>query len=303
MTLERYLNDLSEEGKPLRHSSLLQLTGLSLEEVAEFELAWESVSNGRKRDALTRMFELGEDNLELDFTAVFVSCLGDDDELVREQATRGLWDCDDRTIIRPLISLLKDDQYANVRAAAATTLGKFAEMAQNGKLLKRDASKIQEALLSATDDAELDVRRRAIEAVGSFNTPEIEQIILEAYHSGDLKLKQSAIFAMGRSSDSEWLSIILEEMRDEEPAIRYEAAGACGQLGDATTVPDLIHLIADDDLQVQISVVQALGAVGGLLAKQALLRCVRMGDDDVIEAARVALDNIEFDKDPLGFHV
>ena len=303
MTLERYLQDLGDEEKPLRRSGLLQLSGLTSEELDQFKVTWGSLSQARKCEVLSILVELGEDNLELDFSAVFRACLADEDDEVREIATRGLWECDDRVIIRPLIGLLKDDKSAKVRAAAATSLGKFAELAQNGKLLDRDAERLQETLLSAISqkDEDLEVQRRAIEAVASFSSSQVEQIIREAYESPDPKLRQSAIYAMGRNSDSQWLPVVLEEMRHEDPAIRYEAANASGRLGDESIVPHLISLIEDEDVQVQVSAVQALGAVGGPLAKQALMKCLKLEDEALEEAAHTALKNIEFEEDPLGF--
>lgn len=303
MTLEKSLKELANEEKPLKHSGLLQLSGLTSEELFEFRTEWSSVSLDRKREILIRLVELSEDNLEFDFACIFRACLADSDADIREQATRGLWESDDRVCIRPLLSLLKDDPSARVRAAAATSLGKFAEMAQNSKLLARDGERIRGALLSVIEDEdeELEVRRRAIEAIASFNSPEIGDIIRQAYDDSEPKLKQSAIFAMGRSSDSRWLPIVLHEMQDDDPAIRYEVANAIGQLGDESTVPHLIMLIKDDDFQVQLSAVQALGAIGGVLAKQALLQCLKLGDEALEEAAQMALRGIEFDQDPIGF--
>ena len=303
MTFERYLQDLGNEDKPLKHSDLPQLSSLSSEDLVEFNAVWLSLSTVRKNEILSELVELCEDNLDVDFTSVFRTCLGEADEQVRERATRGLWESDDRVIIRPIISLLNSDPSPKVRSAAATSLGKFAEMAQDGKLLSRDAERIQQALLSLAENKseELEVRRRAIEAVASFNSPEIEEIIRDAYHNGDAELKQSSLYAMGKSSDSRWLPIVLNETHDQDAAIRYEAATACGQLGDESSVPHLIRLIKDEDFQVQLSAVHALGALGGQLAKQALLQCLKMEDEPLEQAAQAALDETGFDDDPLGF--
>ena len=252
---------------------------------------------------MKKLVELCEDNLELDFSAVFRACLEDTDEGVRETATRGLWECDDRAIIRPLIGLLQGDPSAKVRAAAAMSLGKFAEMAQNGKLLPRDADRTREALMAAIDrhGQDLEVRRRAIEAAANFDLPEIDKIIQDAYDSGSTELMQSSIYAMGRSSNTRWLPIILKEMESEDPAVRYEAANACGQLGEESTIPHLIQLIEDHDLEVQQAVVRALGMIGGPLAKRALQQCLKMGDEVLEMAAEDALSSLEFDDDPLTF--
>ena len=303
MTLDQYLSELSDPEASIDHPGLFRLSGLSNAQVREVMSAWSGISAVRRGELLKWMIDLADDNLELDFTAVYRACLRDTDDNVRANAARGVSDADDRTIIRPLIELVLKDASADVRASAAISLGKFAEFAQEGKVLRRDGEKIREALLEVIGrDAEsMESRRRAIEAVASFNSPQIENIIREAYYDGDLRLKQSAVFAMGRSSDSRWLPIVIQDTRSQEPSIRFEAANACGYLGDAVTVPHLIAILEDDDAQVQLAAVKSLGLIGGSLAKRALMQCVTIGDETIEEAATAALASIEFDEDPLGF--
>ena len=303
MTVERYLEELSDEGNPLRHSELLQLSSLLPEELEEFKGAWASLSPVRKYETLALLVELSEENLELDFSVVFRGCLTDEEDQVREAAARGLWECDDRVVLRPLIRLLVNDPSDSVRAAAAMSLGKFAERAQNGKLLPRDAENVRLALLSTVGDelADLETKRRAIEAVASFDSAEVAEIIQDAYDSDDDRLKQSAIYAMGRTSDTRWLPVVLADVRNDDAAIRYEAATALGHLGDEATVPHLMGLVTDEDTQVQLSAIQALGSIGGPLAKRALVQSLQLGDESIEEAAQAALNNVEFDDDPLGF--
>jgi HEAT repeat protein len=303
LTFEQHLLELGDESRPLRHAGLLPLSGLLSEELDDLRAAWLSLSPTRRCEILGALVALGEDNIELDFTSVFRISLADEDEQVRERATRGLWECEDRAVIRPLIALMQGDRSVKVRVAAAMSLGNFVDMAQDGKLLPRDGDRMREAFMAVIDNVheEPEVRRRSIEAVASFQTPEIEKIIRQAYEGEDSKLRQSAVYAMGRNSDTMWLPLIIEELEDPDAAMRYEAANACGALGDESTVPHLIRLIDDDDFEVQISAIQALGNVGGSLAKRALLQCLKMGDEALEEAVQTALSNIEFDEDPLGF--
>ena len=302
LTVKNRFRDLGDQEQPVKYTALLQLSGLSSDEAIEFKAGWPSVPDTRRREILAKMADLCEDNLELDFSAVFRAALDDVDEQVRETATLGLWECEDRAIIRPLIALLTEDPSAKVRASAGVSLRNFATMAQSGKLLSRDADRIREALMGVIGrpDQDLEVKRRAIEALACFDFPETDQIIREAYASGEPKLKQSSIHAMGQSCNPQWLPTVLDEFDDEDAAIRYEAANACGQLADESTVPHLIRLIRDEDAQVQLAAVKAIGAVGGPLAKRALEQCLKMDDEALEEVAQDALGNIEFDGDPLG---
>ena len=303
MTLDNYFSELTDPEIVIKHAGLLQLSGLAGPEIIELSGLWSTIPTERRREIVDRMTELVEDNLDLDFASVFRACLRDKDDQVRAKAARGLEDSDDRTIIRPLIDLLLKDDSLEVRASAAVSLGKFAAMAQDGKVLKRDGERIRVALMEVIDrdDESLETRRRAIESVASFNSPQVEQIIKEAYDDGNPELKQSAIYAMGQSSDSAWMPIVIQETQSSDPAIRYEAATACGNLGEEDTVPHVIALLNDDDSLVQLASVRSLGAIGGSLSKRALQQCLLMGDDAIEEAAKNALEEIEFDDDPMGF--
>ena len=303
MTLELVVDDLVNPDGPIRHTDLVQLSGLNRSSVPEVVSALARSPVERRRELIDRMTELAEDNIELDFTAVLRASLRDRDPEVRAKAALGLWDSEDRSIVRPLIDLLVKDESPTVRQAAASTLAKFAELAGEGKLVSRDAQRISDALLSIVErsDEDVETRRRAIEALASFDSDRVRSIIDEAYSDPDVRLRQSAIFAMGRSSDARWLPTVIREMRNPDAAVRYEAATACGFLGEDDTLPYLISLLNDDDSQVQLAAVRALGAIGGDLARRALVQAMRRGDDAIEEAAEEALASIEFDDDPLGF--
>lgn len=302
MDFEEFLTELKESDSTPRYSQLLQLAGMTPESLEAFEAAWRDVSPERKRETLDRMVELSEDNVELDFDSVFTLGLSDDDSGVRADSVRGLWECEDRTVIRPLLGLLEKDPAVEVRSAAASALGRFADLAHEGKLLSRDEARIHKGLLAAIgrDGEDMEVRRRAIEAIASLESPERDRIIRAAYESGDPGLLQSSIYAMGRTSNAEWLPSALRETGNESPAIRYEAAVTCGHLGDEDVVPQLITLVQDEDRQVQLAAVRALGEIGGSLARRALERCLELGDDALKQAAEEAIGSIDFDDDPLA---
>lgn len=302
MNSDELVGEIGDEEPTVKYSGLIKLSGLSSEEAARFKTGWASVPADEKKEIPRKLIELCEENFELDFSAVFRTFLDDTEEDVREHGVRGLWECEERSMIRPLIGLLCDDPSPKVRAAAATALSRFAAMAQDGKLLASDADLIRESLLAVVDskDEEPTVRRRAIEAVSPFDSPAITEMIREAYNSGDTDLKQSSILAMGQASNVRWLPIVISELDDESAAIRYEAATACGLLGEESSAPHLIMLIEDDDREVQQAAVRALGSIGGPLAKRALNQCLKSGDEALEAVAQEALESLAFDDDPLG---
>ena len=292
MTLEQCLSAIVDSEQPLRNADLMSLSGMTTEELEAVRPDWEDVDSERRQQVLQRLIEMAEDNLDADFNSLFRLCLKDEDAEVRAKAMEGLWECDDRALVTPLVSLLRDDPSDKVRAAAAMAMSKFAVLAQSGKILAKDGDKIKESLTAAirNPDETQEVRRRAIEAVGAFNTPEAHQIIRDAYTSDQLEMRCSAVYAMGKSCNPQWLSTILQELRNPHPAMRYEASNACGEMGEEDAVPHLMQLFKDEDQQAQTSAIAAVGAIGGSLAKKALLRCLKSSDDAVVEAAEEALE-------------
>lgn len=247
--------------------------------------------------------ELSEYNVELDFEDIYRIALADEDEEVRSEAIEALWECDDRSLIDPLVSLMRQDQSEMVRAAATGALGKFALLSEFGELRPRDAAKVEAALLSAIEEPgeSTEVRRRAIEAISPLSRPQVQEIIRQAYGSADPGLKGSAIYAMGRNCDPMWLPILIAELSSDDPEMRYEAALACAELEDDRAVPQLVLLAYDEDDQIQAAAIAALGRIGGNEARRELERLLGDSRERVRQAAEEALEEMEFQQDPLSF--
>ena len=303
MSLETCMEDISNEGATLGYPVLMDLSDLTPSELGRFARLWLNVGAERRRKVLECLVDVAEDNPEVDFCSIFKICLKDTDEIVRQKAIGGLWEFEDRSLILSLVEVLQSDESGEVRAAAAIGLGKFASLAQDGKILSKDGELVEECLMGVLKDEKewLEVRRRALESVAHFASPDINHHIQWAYDSDDPKLKCSSLYAMGRTGESLWLSSLLSELQCANPAVRYEAATACGEIDDEEAAPYLVALLQDDDLQVQLSAIGALGKIGGSLAKRALRRCLKMEDTVLEDASREALEGIQAMEDPLSF--
>ncbi len=303
MSFEFFLENVSDPTGHMSAVDFYEISDLSPDELGQFAAAWYPLSIERQREIATTMVELAEDNPELDFTAIYRLCLKGDDEPLLQIVMDGLWELEDRSVISGLVEVLRSDKGSDVRSAAASALGKFPLLAQEGKLLARDAELIHDNLMQVLEDEEepMEVRRRCMEAMAPFNTMEINQHITLAYESLDPDFRASSIFAMGRTGEVGWLPILLQELQNEEPTIRYETANACGELGEEDAVPHLILLLEDNDSEVQLAGISALGKIGGPLAKKVLTSLVKDGDANLEEAARTELQDLEFDDDPQGY--
>jgi HEAT repeat protein len=300
MSLQDYLEELKDLGRPLATSKLATLSDLTPEEEAEFDREWPDVDVERRRQIVARLDDLLEDNLELDFDAVFRLCLGDPDSAVRARAVGGLQASEDRRLIEPLVGLLREDEDGSVRAAAASALGKFAMLAELGKLPEGDAAKVEEALLAAfnREGEDLAVRCRVLEAISPLERPVVEEMIRQAYRSDCLEFQVSALYAMGRNCHPGWLPVLLKELHSPNPQLRYEAVRACAEQEAEEAVHHLVELASDGDAEVQTSAILALGEIGGEEAKEVLARCLESENEAVREAAQEALDEMGFWEDP-----
>ena len=109
MTLPDLLTDLTDLEKPVTYSGLLQLSDLPVEGLTELKTVWPKLSTERRRETVRKLIELADDNVEFDFSSIFKSCLTDGDDAIREMAAKGLWEAEDRALIRPLVKLLEND--------------------------------------------------------------------------------------------------------------------------------------------------------------------------------------------------
>ena len=287
----------------MKYGDLAQLSGLTDSDISSMGRLWASVPVERRRTLIERLVTMAENNIDLDFTSIFKHSLNDEDPMVRALGVNGLWESNDRKLVRPLIALLQEDSHNDVRASAAVALGKFGTLAQDGKLLSRDGERIKEMLLNLLEepDEDPDVWRRVLEAAAVFNTPRVRELIDNAHGSEELKLRISAIFAMGKTADATWLPTLIKAIGDDDPAIRYESAVALGELAEEEAVPYLVPLIQDHDTQVQLASIKSMGAIGGQLATRTLQQCLNSNDDSIQEAAEVALSDLGVEDDPMGF--
>ncbi len=302
-TFREYLADLKNEGQPLKAVRLVQLSHLDGEQGEAFLGVWPQIRDGRRRQVVRQLVELADDNVELNFDAVFLACLSDADAEVRAVAVRGLWEYDQRDLIDPLIRILQSDDNVTVRAEAASSLGRFVVQWELGSLPERYFRRVEEVLHRAIDDSGQDpeVQGRALEAIGACDQPWVREAIDRAYRSKNHRLRISGIHAMGRSCDPSWLPALFRELESEDAETRYEAALACGSMADEAAVPRLAPLLEDEDAEVREVTIAALGEIGGPDARSVLLRYLDHPSDSTREAVEEALSMVDMAEDPLSF--
>lgn len=294
-SFEKSLMEVQEGTGPLRYGQLSPFSNMNREELARFKEVWARLDADRQYGLLSRMAGLAEENVEVNFDSIMLMALDSPDDRLRVKAIEGLWENRDISLLHRLADMLRHDRAAAVRAAAATALGAFAMLVELQEIRPSHGPTVRQALLASFNDQheEIEVRRRALEAMSPMCEPEVMKVIEDAYSSGNRKLKASAVYAMGRNCDQHWLPMLREELESADREMRCEAAGACGEVGDESAVPLLVPLLEDPDMQVRLAAIEAIGRLGGDQARAALRQCLRDPDGAVREAAADALEEIK----------
>jgi HEAT repeat protein len=277
------------------------LSAVSASDLAELRLGLGELPAERREAILRLAVELGENDVQLDFTGLFRVALADATPAVRAAAIEGLWEDEDFRTAELLARMVQEDPDVQVRAAAALSLARFMLLSEHGHLYPPAGERVRATLLAVSKDEHetLEVRRRAIEALGVLSDDEVSRLIQSAYDNPDGKMRASAIYAMGRNGDDRWLPTILRELESGNPEFRFEAARAAGELESSRFVVPLINRLDDEDLEVRLAAIGALAEIGGDVAHKALEQCARSPELAMRQAARDGLDQLSLGTDPL----
>ncbi len=302
MEFVSYLGHLKDPATQLSVTGLQQLDSLEPEQAEALRSAWPEIDPERKRQVIHQLVALAEENVDLNFDAVFLLALEDEDAALRSDAIRGLWEYEGRDLIPPLLRLLERDEEPQVRGEAALALGRFVLLSALGDLQEHHYQKVEQGLRRTIEDEleMMEVRARALEAIGASCQPWVSDVIEEAYEGVEVRMKVSALHAMGRSCEPRWLPVLVDELANDDAEIRYEAATALGSLADRTAVGHLAPVLDDPDPEVKEAAIAALGQIGGSEAKTLLRPLLRDSSPRVQEAAAAAVTEADFAIDPLS---
>ncbi|MDH7489262.1 MAG: HEAT repeat domain-containing protein [Anaerolineae bacterium] len=278
------------------------LSSMGLDEQRALREAWPHIPLDGRRVLTQNLREMAEADVLVNFTDVFLVALDDPDEQVRLAALMGLWEYEEEDFVPTLIRMMESDPSVAVRAEAAMQLGRFAMAGELGEMDSETMDVVQRALMAAwnSPDQDLEVRRRALEAVSCVTNDAIPGMIEAAYRDKDERMNVSAVFAMGQTLDDAWAPYVLKELKSPRPEMRYEAARAAGELRLEDAVPTLLDMLNDPDIDVRVGVIEALGLIGGERALQVLMELARNENEAIREAALEALEVVQFGEDPLS---
>ncbi len=289
------LSSLGDTGPEINLSLLANLSDLNSRELARFRTAWITYDSTRRVELLHALIELAVEHVEYDFRVIYSWALGDANPRVRSLSIEGLWEDERPHLIAAFRDLLHGDSDPDVRAAAATALGRFVYWGEIGSVESGHAEHATRALWERLHDTNevVHVRRRALEDIAVSSDGSVSGVIENALYDTDPSMRESALYAMGRSADLKWIPHLVSELGQSDPALRFQAVNALGELEARAAVSQVINLIASEtDSEVRLAALLALGSIGGTEARQALEAATEWEDEAVVEAAEQALEEL-----------
>lgn len=294
--LNTLLNELDEKAEMPDHALLYGLSNLEVEQAERLFETWICLPTALRRKLVTRLVEIAEKDITVNFGTVFRIGIKDNDAEVRATSIDGLWEDKDVRLVPRLVECLREDGAVEVRAAAATSLGRFILLGELEKIRPKPLALAYRALLDAcqAQGEHMEVQRRALESLAYVGNEKIVALIERAYEAREEKMRISAVFAMGRSADTRWEYHVQRELFNPNPEMRYEAARACGELQLPEALPQLEELTDDADTEVQEAALWALGQIGGNRAREILEYYSEAENEALRVAAQEALEELEF---------
>ncbi|MFN8529621.1 MAG: HEAT repeat domain-containing protein [Anaerolineae bacterium] len=281
------------------------LSDLADEEVDKFQDVFETLEDDRRRWLMRQLVEIGEANFEFDYTGAARVGLNDPDAVVREAAVEAMWEDESTELLIRLLDIAQWDDARDVRAAATQAIGRFILLGELGEFPESDALKAQDVVIGIlnNEDEEIEVRRRALEAIANSSNDIVEGAIRDAYESHERPMRISSIFAMGRSCDEQWNEIVMHELDSADTEIRYEAARAAGELMLTEAIPALSRMAFESDRELQDNAIWSLGEIGGKEALRVLNLLAgdarEADDEDLLEAVEDAIASAALGGDDL----
>jgi HEAT repeat protein len=300
MPFKDVLIALLDDERPFPARFLHRFSDLPSVDLNALKKTWLKVSSMRKHTLLEDLEDLAETDTLTSFDDMARSLLADPDAEVRTRAIRLLWEAEDLRLVPVYLKMLREDENAEVRAAAANALGQFVYLGELEKIPPEMKKQIEDQLLITTTTAkESLVRRRALESMGYSGRKEVSPLIEAAYQEKKPEWISSALFAMGRSCDDRWKKQVLSQLRSPNDDVRSEAIHAVGELELRAARPTLLDQINDEeDIEIRRELILALSKIGGEGVRTKLEELLEIEEDDEeVEFIEEALNALTFTED------
>lgn len=206
-----------------------------------------------------------------------IFALQDENPNVRWRAAKGLGELHDTRAILPLIDTFRygDDNLKQIAIEALVRIGKQSV----------------DPLIRQLDNESLDVKIRAIDALGKLGNSIAISPLINALSDKNNEVKWRAAMALGQIGDDVAVGHLAKTLRDSDKYVRASAAWALGRFINVKAADHLISALQDKDPYVRRNVVQALGQIGDVRAIKHLFSFMFDPDKYVRRGAEMSLGN------------
>ncbi|HJP84369.1 MAG TPA: M56 family metallopeptidase [Gemmatimonadaceae bacterium] len=226
----------------------------------------------------SRAMTMKDTGADTGVVSALIARLDDENADVRKAAAQSLGKLKDSRAIPGLIGALKDRD-ARVRAAAAESLAEFEDT--------RAIAPLSDLL----SDQSTEVKQSALEALSHFDDNLPAAPIVRLLGDPDADVRQSAARLAGKLHDRSVTGALAKLVGDQSADVRQAAIESIGQLGDPTSAVALVPALSDADANVREQALDAIENLKAPIAEQTLIALMHDRDPNVREkAARIAGD-------------
>ena len=187
----------------------------------------------------------------------------------------------DTGVVEALVARLLQDENAEVRRAAARSLGQL-----------KDARAVT-GLIGALKDSDAGVRSSAASALGDLEDPRAVPSLAALIGDPVAEVRENALDALSHFDDNVLPSeAIIRSLSDPAVEVRHKAAHLAGKLRDRSATPALVKLVGDPSSDVRQAAIEAIGELKDPAAAAAVLPGLSDSNADVRVQALHAMEEL-----------
>lgn len=224
---------------------------------------------------------LGVKQKYVEAAPVMLKFLESEDQNIHDAALEACLALEDEDTIYK-ITAYKSSPRADLRKMAVYTMGYI------------NAEFFFEDLATAMDDSDASVRKTAIEAIG-YGLPESEaknKMLIFAMQDEDKDVRLSTVGIMSEQMNEELVPALISALSDNDDWVKMRTLEVLGLYRIESAVPIIIEMIPKSEQLVKLKIIETLALIGGDQAFQALLGLVSSEDNEIQQAAQIAMESI-----------
>ena len=176
-----------------------------------------------------------------------LSTLAVPDPRVRKAAIASLGRSRDKRALKPLISLMGDEN-RTIREASAQALGSLGDLAV-------------EPLVESLGDGDWHTRMGSAIALRIIGDPKGVEPLIRASTDENRFVRREVVKSLGRMGDIRATERLIAALDDPDIGVRIRAAAALGKLADPKAIDPLTHALSDQNSELQEAAVEALSKI------------------------------------------